>query len=45
MKRVHRNLAARDKGGKQGKFLIEAQATLEETVQQWEAAYGEVKID
>jgi hypothetical protein len=45
MKRIYPNLAARDKGGKQGKFLIEAQATLEETVKQWEAAYGEVKTD
>ena len=45
MKRIHPNLAARDKGGKQGKVLIEAQTTLEETVKQWEAAYGEVKID
>jgi len=45
MKRIYPNLAGRDKDGKQGKFLIEAQATLEKTVKQWEAAYGEVKID
>ena len=45
MKRIYPNLAGRDKDGKQGKFLIEAQATLEDTVKQWEAAYGEVKID
>jgi len=45
MKRIYPNLVARDKGGKQGKVLIEAQTTLEETVRQWEAAYGKVKID
>ena len=45
MKRIHPNLAARDKSGKQGKTLTEAQTTLEETVKQWEAAYGEVRID
>lgn len=45
MKRIHPNLAARDKDVKQGKFLIEAQATLKKTVKEWEAAYGEVKID
>jgi len=44
MKRIHPNLAARDKSGKQGKFLVEAQTTLEETVEQWEATYGEVDI-
>jgi hypothetical protein len=45
MKRIHPNLAARDKSGKQGKTLLEAQQTLEETVKQWEALYGEVQID
>ena len=45
MKRIHPNLAARDKNGKQGKSLTEAQATLEKTVKEWEAIYGEVKID
>ena len=45
MKRIYPNLAARDKNGKQGESLIEAQTTLEKTVKEWEAAYGEVKID
>jgi hypothetical protein len=45
MKRVYPNLAARDKNAKQGKVLIEAQETLEKTVKDWEALYGEVKID
>jgi len=45
MKRIYPNLKGRDKNGKQGKSLIEAQTTLEETVEQWEATYGEVKID
>ena len=33
------------KNPEHGKFLIEAQATLKKTVKEWEAAYGEVKID
>jgi hypothetical protein len=45
MKRLYPNLAARDKDVKQGEFLKEAQETLEKTVKEWEAAYGEVKID
>ncbi len=45
MKRIYPNLAGRDKTGKQGKPLTEAQAILEKTVKEWEAAYGEVKID
>jgi len=45
MKRVYPNLAARDKNGKHGKVLKEAQTTLEETVKKWEATYGEVEVE
>lgn len=45
MKRIYPNLKARDKKAKQGKNLAEAQALLEKTVKEWEAAYGEVKIE
>ncbi len=45
MKRIYPNLKTRNKNGKQGKPLTEAQAMLEKTVKEWEASYGEVKID
>ena len=45
MKRIYPNLQARNKKSKQGKTLAEAQETLEKTVREWEAKYGEVKID
>jgi hypothetical protein len=45
MKRIYPNLAGRNKNEKQGEAMTEAQTTLEETVKQWEALYGEVKID
>ncbi len=45
MKRIYPNLAGRNKKTKQGKHLARAQETLENTIKQWEARYGEVKIN
>jgi len=45
MKRIRPNLAARDLNGKQGSTMRQALTTLDDTVKQWEAEYGEVEID
>ncbi len=45
MKRIRPNLAARDMNGKQGATLRQALATLDETIEQWEAEHGEVTLD